>query len=95
MRISEQTTDTELFDYSMNAELFSSKGKHRGRQPLGYKRFTRAAEAIRFTIEYLPPQLLVGAYLEVDESRHESAGIRRLYESSHYPLARRAVGRLA
>jgi len=30
MRTSEHATDTELFDYSMSAELFSSKGKHRG-----------------------------------------------------------------
>ena len=92
---SQQTTHAELFDYSTSAELFSSKGRHRGRQPLGYKRFTRAAEAIRFAIEDLPPQLLVGTHLEVNESRYESAEIRRLYESSDYPLARRAKGQLA
>ena len=84
----------ELFDYSMSAELFSSKGKHRGRQPLGYKRFACAAQAIRFAIEELPPQLLVGTYLEVDELRYESAKIRHLYERSDYPLTRKAAGRL-
>ena len=94
MRTSEHSTDTELFDYSMNAELFSSKGRHRWRQPLGYKRFACAAEAIRFAIEELPPQLLVGSYLEVDELRYAGAEIRRLYERSDYPLARRAAGRL-
>jgi hypothetical protein len=95
MHTSEQTNDTAMFDYSMHAELFSSKGRYRGRQPLGYKRFACAAEAIRFAIEDLPPQLLVGTYLEVDELRYESAEIRQLYESSDYPLARRAVDRLA
>jgi len=94
MRTSDHATDTELFDYSMSAELFSSKGRHRGRQPLGYKRFACAAEAIRFAIEELSPQLLVGTYLEVDELRYESAKIRRLYERSDYPLTRRAAGRL-
>jgi len=68
MRTSEHAIDTELFDYSMSAELFSSKGKHRGRQPLGYKRFASAAQAIRFAIEDCPA-LLVGTYLEVDELR--------------------------
>jgi hypothetical protein len=89
---SEDTTHTERFDYSVNAELFSAKGRYRGRQPLGYRRFARAAEAIRFAIEELPPQLLAGTYLEVDEARYESAEIRRLYASSDYPLARRVAG---
>ena len=93
MRSSEHATNTELFDYSMSAELFSSKGKHRGRQPLGYKRFACAAQAIRFAIEELPPQLLVGTYLEVGEERFAGDGIRRLYESADYPLARRAAAR--
>jgi hypothetical protein len=96
MRTSDSAPDnTELFDYGMNAELFASKGGPGRRQPLGYKRFARAAEAIRFAIENLPPQRLAGAYLEVDESRYASAEIRRLYESSDYPLARRAAGPLA
>ena len=93
MDTSKHTSDIERFDYSVNAELFSTKGGRRGRHPLGYRRFARAAEAIRFAIEDLPPQLLPGTSLEVDELRYASAAIRRLYESSDYPLARRAVGR--
>jgi hypothetical protein len=79
-------------DYSMHAELFSWKGRQGARQPIGYKRFASAAEAIRFAIEDLPPPLLNGAYLEVDETRYDGAEIRRLYESPGYPLARRAAG---
>jgi hypothetical protein len=81
----------ESFDYSMSAELFSCKVSNGRRQPLGYRRFAQAAEAIRFAIEDLPPQALVGAYLEVNESRYETAEIRRLYASSRYPLRRKSV----
>ena len=61
------------------------------RQPLGYRRFAQAADAIRFAIEELPRELLLGAYLEVDEERYGSEEIHRLYESTDYPLARRAA----
>ena len=77
--------------YSTEAELFSTKGRNSRRQPLGYKRFARAADAIRFAIEELPPQFLSGTYLEVDEARYESKEIRHLYESIDYPLVRRTA----
>jgi len=78
------------FDYNASAELFGTRKRAPRRQPLGYKRFTHAAQAIRFAMEDLPADLLVGAYLEVDEQRFNSDGIRRLYESAKYPLARRS-----
>jgi hypothetical protein len=81
----------ELFDYDTAAELFTSKGRAFKRQPLGYRRFARAADAIRFAIEDMPPQLLQTACLEVDEVRFDSQDIRRLYDSAAYPLARPAV----
>jgi len=90
-------TEAELFDYSTEAQLFSSRRgnsrrKSLGYQPLGYKRFARAADAIRFAIEDLSPELLPGTFLAVADVRYEGAQIRRLYESSDYPLARATDG---
>jgi len=80
-----------LFDDSPEVDLFRARGRKSGRQPIGYRRFVRAADAIRFAIEELPPELLADACLEVDEARFDSCGIRHLYESIEYPLVRHAV----
>jgi hypothetical protein len=80
-----------LFDYSAEAELFFVRRKSCRRQTPGYKRFSQAALAVRFAIEEVRPELLLGAYLEVDEARFDYDGIRRLYDSAEYPLPRRAV----
>ncbi len=77
------------FDYRSEAELFPTRRRTPRRQPFGYRRFAQAAEAIRFAIEDLPADCLVGAFLEVDEQRYGSDAIRRLYESAEYPLTRR------
>jgi hypothetical protein len=76
------------FDYNALAELFPTRRLPR-RQSFGYRRFAKAAQAIRFAIEDLPRAALVGAFLEVNEQRYGSDDIRRLYESAEYPLARR------
>ena len=79
------------FNYSAEAELFPTRRRVPRRQPLGYRRFAQAAQAIRFAIEDVPPELLVGAYLEVEEQRYNSDQIRRLYDGADYPLPRAAV----
>jgi len=79
------------FNYNAEAELFPSRNKRSGRRPIGYRRFGHAADAIRFAIEELAPEFLLGACLEVDEERYDSGGIRRLYESVNYPLIRGAA----
>jgi hypothetical protein len=78
-----------LFDYSVEAELFPTHNRKYKRAAFGYRRFSRASEAIRFAIEQLPSDALAGAYLEVKEKRFDRHGIQQLYDSEAYPLARR------
>ena len=84
------TTEAELLPTGSAAELLPNRTR-RGRQPIGYGRFARAADAIRFAIEELPPKLLLRAHLKVDEMQFDGDGMRRLYESAEYPLVRRAA----
>jgi hypothetical protein len=85
-----EVKDIGSFDYTAAAELFPTRSR-KGNRPMGYRRFAKAADAIRFAIEELPPELLIGAHLEVNEERFNCDGIRRLYEHAEYPLVRRAA----
>jgi hypothetical protein len=85
--------EAELFPTGSEPDLLPTTGRRPWRQPDGYGRFARAADAIRFVIEELPPKLLLDTYLKVDEVRFDGDGIRRLYENPEYPLARRAATR--
>jgi hypothetical protein len=79
------------FDYEAVAELFPTGSRKFNRQFARYRRFDRAADALRFAVEELPPQLFLGAFLEVDEERFDSKEMRRLYYSAEFPLDRRAA----
>ena len=80
---------TMMFDYDASAELFMAKRKGGSRQPLAYRRFATAAEAIRFAVEDFPTVRTLGAWLQVGDERFDGESIQRLYESSDYPLQRR------
>jgi hypothetical protein len=85
------STVAELCPTRTEAELLPARGRRVRRQPVGYGRFARAADAIRFAIEELPPELLLDTCLEVDAEKFDRDEIRRLYEAEEYPLARRAT----
>jgi hypothetical protein len=81
---------TVIFDYGVPAELFMPKAKRGGRQSLGYRPFTTAADAICFAVEQFPAVRTLGAWMQVGDERFSGDEIRQLYESSDYPLTRRA-----
>ncbi len=82
------------FDYEVMADLYPVRNRKFSSRFTRYRRFDSAAEALRFAIEELPPQLLQGAFLEVEEERWDSREMRRLYDSAKFPLARRIVAAL-
>jgi hypothetical protein len=82
-----QIRDLSGFDYKAPAELYPSRSR-RVRGPFTYKRFNTAAEALRFALEQMPEGALLGATLEVNESRFTEAEMRALYESPAFPLKR-------
>jgi hypothetical protein len=83
--------ETVIFDYGAPAEVFMPKRKGAVRQPLGYRRFTTAAEAIRFVVEKFPAVRTLGAWMQVGDERFSGDEIHRLYESDDYPLPRRSL----
>jgi hypothetical protein len=82
-----QVRDLTGFDFKAPAELYPSRSR-RVRGPFSYKRFNTAAEAVRFAVEEMPGGALLGATLEVNESRYTEAEMRALYDSPAFPLKR-------
>lgn len=80
------------FDYVAAAEIFACKSRGANPRPVTYRRFASGAEAIRFAIEELPADVLVGTVLEANDHRFDTKQIRHLYDSERYPLRRRATG---
>jgi hypothetical protein len=78
------------FDFNAPAELFPSRNR-KVVSKIKYRRFDKAAEAIRFAVEELPEPLLLGAYIQIDEQRLGHREIRALYESERYPLRKCAA----
>ena len=83
------------FDYESPAELFMAKRKGGTRQPLGYRRFGTAAEAIRFAVEEFPAVRTLGAWLQVGDERYDVDAIQQLYDSAEFPLKRPRAKRKA
>ncbi len=80
------------FDYVAPAEIFACKSRGANPRPVTYRRFASGAEAIRFAIEELPDDVLVGTVLVANDHRFDTKQIRHLYDSERYPLRRRATG---
>ena len=78
------------FDYRAPAELFPSRNR-KAKQLVKYRRFDTAADAIQFAMEELATPALLGAVIEINETRLSHAEIRELYESPDYPLKRQAM----
>jgi hypothetical protein len=57
----------KLFDCGATTELFPVRNRKFNRHFKQYRRFDSAAEARRFALEELLRQLLLGAFLEVEE----------------------------
>ena len=77
-----------MFDYSAVAELFRQRSRRRPTQ-IAYRRFANAADAIQFAIEVLPPALLHGTFIEVNDQRLGARQTRQLYDDDGFPLARK------
>ena len=78
----------DTFDFSAPAELFPSRNR-KVASKIKYRRFDKAADAIRFAIEEMPEPLLLGATIQIDDQRLGHQDIRALYESERYPLKKK------
>jgi hypothetical protein len=78
------------FNYDALAELYPSR-RYAKSQQAQYRRFDRAADAIRYVVEEMPAKSTIGSFLEIDEQRFEGEAIRALYDAPDYPLLRQKV----
>lgn len=78
-------------DYLHEASLFYAKSTNSKRKALVFRRFARAAEAIRFAVEELTPKLLESCTLEVNEALYRGREIRPLYDDPFFPVAAKSA----
>jgi hypothetical protein len=74
----------DSIDFNAPAELFPSRNNKIAKK-LKYRRFDKAVDAIRFAVEELPQQLLLGTTIEVNERRLGHQDICALYNSDKFP----------
>lgn len=69
-------------DYDAPAGLFVSRqpGSRRNK-PIVYRRFTTAADAIRFAVEEFPASMSDGVVMEVGDKRFDLEALRSFYRS--------------
>jgi hypothetical protein len=77
----------DTFDFEAPAELFRPRAS--GKRSSFYRRFDTAAAAISFALETLDDFDSWPTILEVDEERLDQRAIRKLYDSTDYPLVRK------
>ena len=77
----------DKFDFNAPAELFPSRNR-KVASKVKYRRFDKAAEAIRFAVEELPEPLLLGATIQIGDERFGHQQIRALYAGERFPLKR-------
>ena len=68
------------FQFDAPAELFVGSARGFARRTMQYRRFETGAEAIRYAIEQLSPELLRAAAIESRGERLEADEIRQLYQ---------------
>jgi hypothetical protein len=78
----------DKFDFRAPAELFPSRNR-KVASKVKYRRFDKAADAIRFAVEDLPEPLLLGATIQIGDERFGHQQIRALYDSAAFPLKRK------
>jgi hypothetical protein len=76
------------FNYDAPAEFYGWRGQGMRRGVVSYRRFSTAAEAIRFAIEDVSSAALGGCALEANGKRIQGREILKLYTSSKFPLQR-------
>lgn len=76
-------------DYRMEASLYFAKSSNARQRSLIFRRFSIAAEAIRYAVEDLAPRTFDSCSLEVNGLHYFGREIRPLYESGDFPLRRK------